>query len=103
MNLLGSGKSPLAEYFADKGFWPSQPSDVMGSTAGRYLDMISTPNTGTIAGTASSYTLVATMKTSGINAFVGFRQDLELHLCDDGQQIRARELSIGAGREVRLP
>ena len=52
VSLLGSGKTPLAEYFADKGFWPSQPSDVIGSISGRYLDMITSPNTGIIAGTA---------------------------------------------------
>ena len=84
VSLLGSGKTPLAEYFADKGFWPSQPSDVIGSISGRYLDMITSPNTGTIAGTASTYTLVATMKTSGINAFVTGKS-LQISTPDSGK------------------
>ena len=70
VSLLGSGKTGLAEYFADKGFWPATPSEVMGSTTGKYLDKITAPNTGTISGTASTYTLQATMKTSTINSAV---------------------------------
>ena len=70
VSLLGSGKTPLAEYFADKGYWPTAPSDVMGSTSGKYLDQITAPNTGTIAGTSSTYTLEATMKTSTINSAI---------------------------------
>ena len=70
VSLLGSGKTPLAEYFADKGYWPTAPSDVMGSTAGKYTDQITAPNTGTIAGTSSTYTIEATMKTSTINSAI---------------------------------
>ena len=70
VSLLGSAKTGLAEYFADKGFWPSTPSDVMASTTGKYTDMITAPNTGTISGTSSTYTVQATMKTSTINSAI---------------------------------
>ena len=70
VSLVGSGKTSLAEYFADKGFWPTSASDVIMSTTGKYTDMISAPNTGTIAGTASTYTIQASMKTSTINAAI---------------------------------
>ena len=70
VSLLGSGKTPLAEYFADKGVWPSAASDVIGSTTGKYTDSISAANSGNLSGTASSFTLTATMKTSGINASI---------------------------------
>ena len=70
VSLLGSGKTPLAEYFADKGIWPTNASDVMGSTTGKYTDQITAANTGTIAGTASTYTIEATMKTSTINSAI---------------------------------
>jgi type IV pilus assembly protein PilA len=70
VSLLGSGKTPLAEYFADKGVWPSSASDVMGSTVGRYTGSISAANSGSVSGTSSSYTLTATMKTSGINSSI---------------------------------
>ncbi len=69
VSLLGSGKTPLAEYFADKGAWPVV-SDVMGNTQGKYTGSISASGTGTIAGTSSSFTLVARMKTSTINAAI---------------------------------
>ena len=70
VSLLGSGKTPLAEYFADKGIWPTNASDVMGSTTGKYTDKITGANTGTIAGTSSTYTIEATMKTSTINSAI---------------------------------
>jgi type IV pilus assembly protein PilA len=70
VSLLGATKSPLAEYIGDKGTWPSSLSDVVGGTRGRYTDTVSGVNTGTIAGTASTYTVQATMKTSGVNAAI---------------------------------
>jgi type IV pilus assembly protein PilA len=70
VSLLGSGKTPLAEYFADKGSWPTAASDVMGSTTGKYVDSISSANSGSVSGTQSSFTLTATMKTSTINASI---------------------------------
>ena len=35
VSLLGSGKTPLAEYFADKGIWPSAASDVRSAPSPR--------------------------------------------------------------------
>jgi type IV pilus assembly protein PilA len=70
VSLMGATKSPLAEYIGDKGTWPSSLSDVVGGTNGRYTDSVSGVNTGTIAGTASSYTVQATMRTNGVNAAI---------------------------------
>jgi len=36
VSLLGSGKTPFSEYFADKGDWPATASAVMGNTSGKY-------------------------------------------------------------------
>ncbi len=69
VSLLGSGKTPLAEYFADRGAWPAV-SDVMGNTSGKYTGTITSSGTGTINGTASTFTLVAVMKTSTINSAI---------------------------------
>jgi type IV pilus assembly protein PilA len=69
VSLLGSGKTPLAEYFSDKGAWPAA-SDVMGNTSGKYVGSISNSGTGVVNGTASSFTLVARMKTSTINSAI---------------------------------
>jgi type IV pilus assembly protein PilA len=70
VHLLGSGKTPLAEYFADKGIWPNALTDVMGNTTGKYTGAIAPTGTPTVAGTSSTYTLQASMKTSGINAVI---------------------------------
>jgi type IV pilus assembly protein PilA len=70
VSLLGSGKTPLAEYFADKGAWPAALADVMGNTQGKYTGAITVTGTPTVSGTASTYTMGASMKTSNINAAV---------------------------------
>ena len=70
VSLMGSAKTPLAEYFADKGNWPTMLSDVLGNSTGKYTDSISGVNSGVVNGTASSYTVQATMRTNGVNAAI---------------------------------
>jgi type IV pilus assembly protein PilA len=71
VNLLASGKTPFAEYFGDRGSWPTNAADVMGTTSGRYTAGIAITGTpdGT-SGTNSAITLMATMQTAGINASI---------------------------------
>jgi type IV pilus assembly protein PilA len=67
VNLLGSGKTPFAEYFQDKGLWPAATVDVMGNTSGKYtasVEITGTPDT-TAPG---AITLMATMMSSGVNS-----------------------------------
>ena len=40
VQLLGGGKTPLAEFYADQGRWPSTPSSVMGTLSGKYVRTI---------------------------------------------------------------
>ena len=63
VSMLGSGKTPLAEYFADKGTWPGAASSVMGNTTGKYLQSIGLNNA-----SGQTVALSATMKSTGINA-----------------------------------
>jgi type IV pilus assembly protein PilA len=63
VSLLAGGKSPLGEYFSDKGDWPSTASDVMGSTQGKYTASISI-----VAASGQGLTLQATMKPANLNA-----------------------------------
>ncbi len=37
LQLLGGAKAPLAEYYADRGIWPSGPSEVGINTGGKYV------------------------------------------------------------------
>jgi len=68
VSLLGSGKTGLAEYFADKSEWPSAASEVMGNTSGKYTGAIAI--TGSITTGGGSLTLQATMKTAQINTAI---------------------------------
>jgi len=67
VNLLASGKTGMAEYFADKATWPSAASEVMGSTSGKYTASIAITGTPTTVGTL---TLTATMQSGGINTSI---------------------------------
>ena len=62
VNLMAGGKTPLAEFYADKGQWPSTASAVMGTTAGKYTAAITLVGAGL---TAPQVTLTATMKGAG--------------------------------------
>src|SRR5712664_2002581 len=84
VSLMGSSKTPLAEYFADKGFWPSALSEVLGNTSGKYTDGVTGFDTGTINGTSSSYTVEATMKTASVNAAITGRM-VRLNTTDAGK------------------
>ena len=65
VSLMSGGKTPMAEYYADKGAWPSTAGDVMGNTSGKYTSTI-TIVTGSNA--ATSIVLESRMKDTGINS-----------------------------------
>ncbi len=65
VNLTAGGKTPLAEFLADKGVWPSTADMVMGNLSGKYVSAI-TITAGW--GVATSLALTATMKSAGVNA-----------------------------------
>jgi len=67
VSLTASGKTPMAEFFADKGVWPSAADLVMGSVAGRFVSNI-TMTSG--AGVSTAIVLQATMKSSGVNSLL---------------------------------
>jgi type IV pilus assembly protein PilA len=70
VSLLGAVKSPLAEYVGDKGNWPNSLSEIVAGTSGKYTEIVSGLDSGTLNGSASSYTVQATMKTQGVNAAI---------------------------------
>ena len=65
VSLTAGGKTPLAEFLADKGVWPSTADMVMGNTAGKYVSGITITSGG---GANTSLALTASMKTTGVNA-----------------------------------
>lgn len=65
VSLMSGGKTPMAEYFADRGSWPSTPSSVMGTVSGKYVQSI-----GLQGASGGTVALIATMKSSGVNTKV---------------------------------
>ena len=63
VELLGGGKTPYAEFFADKGRWPNVAASVMPVRFGKYVANIVQGNLST-----SGITLTATFKASDVNA-----------------------------------
>ena len=63
VNLMAGGKTPMAEFYSDKGRWPAQAGSVMGNTAGKYTSDIAL-SFGAL-GTSGTATLTATMKGAG--------------------------------------
>jgi type IV pilus assembly protein PilA len=70
VNLTGAGKAPLSEYFADRGAWPSEASDVMGTVSGKYTSAITI-----VSGGNASTTLVveARLREVGTNVQIAGR------------------------------
>lgn len=66
VELLAGGKTPLAEWYADKGQFPAAVASAMSTTSGKYVASI---DYSAAPGTSSTMSLVATMKGTGsVNA-----------------------------------
>lgn len=65
VELLAGGKTPMAEFFSDKGSFPTAVASVMGNTSGKYTSIVdyqAAPTTGN--GTVELYAL---MRTTGVS------------------------------------
>ena len=68
VSLSAGGKTPMAEYMADKGQWPAVATDVMGNVAGKYTSAVTiSVNAGT---TNLPATLEARIKNAGVNSSI---------------------------------
>ena len=81
VELLAGGKTPMSEFYADKGRWPGSAGSVMGTTVGKYVNNI-TITTG--SGTTGTLLLTATFNASGVNAALQSKT-VTLTTTDDGQ------------------
>ena len=66
VSLLGSGKTPFAEFYASQGSWPTDTAAVMGNTTGKYTLTISIGGSNSAA--PGNITLIGTMRATGVNA-----------------------------------
>ena len=67
VSLGAGGKTPLAEYFNDKGNWPVFATDVMGNTNGKYVSWITLLGA---TGTTGTITIESRMKDTTINSAI---------------------------------
>ena len=67
VSLTSGGKTPMAEYYADKGYWPALAADVIGTVAGKYTSAITITVGNTATGTV---TLTARIKDASVNASI---------------------------------
>jgi type IV pilus assembly protein PilA len=67
VELMAGGKTPMAEFFADKGRWPGAALSVMGTTSGKYVSSVAITSG---AGATGALTLTATMSSTGVNSAV---------------------------------
>jgi type IV pilus assembly protein PilA len=64
VQLVGGGKTPLSEFYADKGRWPTSADSVMGSLQGKYVSSVALA--GATGGTGEIQ-VVATMKSVNVS------------------------------------
>jgi type IV pilus assembly protein PilA len=65
VQLTAGAKTPLAEFYADKGRWPTQVTSVVGTLNGKYTSALAlTAGSGATTTTAA---VTATMKSVGVN------------------------------------
>jgi len=80
VELLAGGKTPYAEFFADKGRWPTSVDSVMGTTKGKYVASITqTPTAGT-----STVALTATFKSVDVSGSIKSKT-IDLKTTDGGK------------------
>jgi type IV pilus assembly protein PilA len=70
VQLLGGGKTPLAEFFADQGRWPTAADSVMGTLAGKYVANISYATGSPVTPTNNELVLQATFKATGVSKLI---------------------------------
>jgi type IV pilus assembly protein PilA len=64
VTLLQGSKTPLAEYFNEKGVWPMVATDVLGTVSGRYVSAVTF--TGAV-GTTGEISVEARIKDLDVN------------------------------------
>ena len=67
VSLTAGGKTPLAEFFADKGVWPSTADIVMGNLSGKYVSNITLAGATMATGTIS---VIGEMRSTGVNSAI---------------------------------
>jgi type IV pilus assembly protein PilA len=65
MSLTSGTKTPLAEWYSDKGYWPATLESVSGVEGGKYVSNVAITNGATLS--SAILRVTATMKDAGVN------------------------------------
>ena len=65
VSLLASAKTPFAEYYVNRGTWPTTADAAMGATKGKYTSLITITSGGGMA--TGNVEITATMNSIGVN------------------------------------
>ena len=68
VSLTAGGKTPMAEYYNDKGQWPAAASDVIGNRSGKYVSIITLM--GGAVNTLGTISIEARMKDTSVNSAI---------------------------------
>jgi type IV pilus assembly protein PilA len=79
--LLAGSKVPMAEFYNDKGRWPSAAASVIGTLQGKYVASVVMASG---QGSTSSLVLRATMRTTGVSNIVS-GDNLTMSTSDGGR------------------
>ncbi len=85
VQLLGGGKTPLSEFYADQGRWPTEPASVMGTLAGKYVASVAYAAGSPNPQNALTLVLQATFKPANVSKLI--QSKTMTHTTNDGGKI----------------
>ncbi len=96
VNLAAGFKTPLAEYYNDKGGWPTALTAIGGTTFGKYVEKVSI-----LPGAAvGTITITAKFKATDINPGIK-GSTYALSTEDGGQQWKCGNLALGSNDVIK--
>ncbi|MCL6416088.1 pilin [Aestuariirhabdus sp. Z084] len=81
VSLMAAGKTPLAEWYADKGVWPNDTASVMGNTSGKYVASVEITTGAALTG---DLVMEVTFRSTGVNAEIADKT-VEMGTTDGGR------------------
>ena len=103
INLMGGVKTPVSEYFADRGTWPTAATEfnsLVSSTSGKYVASLGP----TIA---SGFAVVATFRTTGVSSGLSGKTmvlatgDGRSWTCVDAEVVAANAGTVAATTDLK--
>jgi len=68
VSLTTGSKTPLSEYFNEKGFWPAAATDIISNPSGKYTSIITL--VGPAVNSLGTISMEARMKNNGVNTAI---------------------------------